>query len=327
MNSKNVRYAFSSSVAAAMLAGCGGSQPPIGAPGAMPQSRAIATHAGSGGSWMLPEAKSEELVYLAGDGKSYVVSYRTGKLVGMIDNGAGGVCSDANGNVFLTTPNAVYEYAHGGTTPIASFSVAGDTNSCSVDPATGNLAVTVFDGSGGYNVAIFKDASGPPTTYSDDIDLPYCGYDKNGNLFTDGFGSSGTALTELPAGGGSFENITVSPSIALDPGTVQWDGRYITVEGGAGEVKRPPVIYRLRVSGSGARVIGTTRLKLRRPHFTAQLSWIQGGAILAPFSSPGHGLASNFGVWPYPRGGKPLMFFKKFNSYLNGVTVSIVRAH
>jgi hypothetical protein len=28
-----------------LLAGCGGSQPPVGAPGAMPQSRAIATHA------------------------------------------------------------------------------------------------------------------------------------------------------------------------------------------------------------------------------------------------------------------------------------------
>jgi len=30
------RYALSSCVAAAMLAACGGSQPPIGAPGAMP---------------------------------------------------------------------------------------------------------------------------------------------------------------------------------------------------------------------------------------------------------------------------------------------------
>jgi len=51
------RYALSSCVAAAMLAACGGSQPPIGAPGAMPQSRAIVTHASRGGSWMLPEAK------------------------------------------------------------------------------------------------------------------------------------------------------------------------------------------------------------------------------------------------------------------------------
>lgn len=42
------RYSLSLSVGIAMLAGCGGSQPPIGAPGAMPQGPAIATHAARG---------------------------------------------------------------------------------------------------------------------------------------------------------------------------------------------------------------------------------------------------------------------------------------
>ncbi|MGA8098728.1 MAG: choice-of-anchor tandem repeat GloVer-containing protein [Candidatus Cybelea sp.] len=36
-------YAISSCVSAALLAGCGGSQPPIGAPGALPQTSALAT--------------------------------------------------------------------------------------------------------------------------------------------------------------------------------------------------------------------------------------------------------------------------------------------
>ena len=49
------RYVLCSCVAA-MLAGCGGSQPSIGA---MPQSRAIVARAGHGGSWMLPAAKSK----------------------------------------------------------------------------------------------------------------------------------------------------------------------------------------------------------------------------------------------------------------------------
>jgi hypothetical protein len=40
----------------ALFVGCGGSQPPIGAPGAMRQSHAIATHPERRGSWMLPEA-------------------------------------------------------------------------------------------------------------------------------------------------------------------------------------------------------------------------------------------------------------------------------
>ena len=34
-----------SSMAAAMLAGCGGSQPPVGAPGAMPQAFAVGSNA------------------------------------------------------------------------------------------------------------------------------------------------------------------------------------------------------------------------------------------------------------------------------------------
>lgn len=38
-------YALSFCAVATMLAGCGGLQPPIGAPGAMPQSRAVAMHA------------------------------------------------------------------------------------------------------------------------------------------------------------------------------------------------------------------------------------------------------------------------------------------
>ena len=39
------RYAFGATVVVAMLAGCGGTQPPIGVPGGMPQTLAIATHA------------------------------------------------------------------------------------------------------------------------------------------------------------------------------------------------------------------------------------------------------------------------------------------
>ena len=49
-------YAISSCVTAALLAGCGGSQPPIGAPGVMPQSRAVATHVDRG--WVVDAAAS-----------------------------------------------------------------------------------------------------------------------------------------------------------------------------------------------------------------------------------------------------------------------------
>jgi hypothetical protein len=52
-------------IAAAMLAGCGGSQTQSGAPGPMPQSRAIVSLAERGGSWMLPDAKKGRPLYVS----------------------------------------------------------------------------------------------------------------------------------------------------------------------------------------------------------------------------------------------------------------------
>lgn len=54
------RNTLISCVALALLAGCGGS-------GVMPQVRAISAHADRGGSWMLPEAKSDTLIYASND--------------------------------------------------------------------------------------------------------------------------------------------------------------------------------------------------------------------------------------------------------------------
>lgn len=63
------RYLLGCFAAAAMLAACGGSQPPTGASDTIHQSRAIAAHDVRGGSWMLPEANSSDLVYTS-DGSS-----------------------------------------------------------------------------------------------------------------------------------------------------------------------------------------------------------------------------------------------------------------
>jgi hypothetical protein len=56
------RYALNASAAAVFLAGCGGPQPPIGASGPMPQSRAVAAPSGS---WMLPEARAEDVLHIS----------------------------------------------------------------------------------------------------------------------------------------------------------------------------------------------------------------------------------------------------------------------
>ena len=162
------RYAFSISTTAAMLAGCGGSQPPIGAPDALSQSRAIATHAERGGSWMLPESKSRDLLYVssANNGSVYVYSYPQLKLVGTLsspNSTATGECVDKMGDVFITTTNeqqssTIYEYKHGGTQPVAELSEPGSGTGCAIDPKTGNLAV-----------ANISDSSNPSNPYFGDV--------------------------------------------------------------------------------------------------------------------------------------------------------------
>ena len=63
-------YALTGGVSVALLAGCGGSQPPIGALGTIPQTSAIATHADRGKSWMVemsPVAASASFLSVGND--------------------------------------------------------------------------------------------------------------------------------------------------------------------------------------------------------------------------------------------------------------------
>jgi hypothetical protein len=318
------RYALAFGAASVFLAGCGGSQPPIGAPGAMPQSRAAATGSNRSRSWMLPEHPNKagaQFLYVAGAGHSYVLSYPKGRLIGTIDSGAASTCADKSGNAFLTLDTSVTEYHNGGTTPTKTLEVGGTTVGCASDATTGNLAVT-FESSNG-NVAIFPDASGSPTVYHDNINALYCGYDSDGNLFVDGLTASAHfVLTELPKGGSTFKTITISPQITKLPGQVQWDGQYITVEGLFGGVKST-TIYRLQVSGSSANVVGTT--SLQGSGHAAALSWIKGSRVLVPFSTrSGKGSPNVVGVWNYPEGGKRIKLLKGFPNYpsLSGVSVT-----
>ncbi|MGA2760532.1 MAG: hypothetical protein ABSF08_09465 [Candidatus Cybelea sp.] len=319
-------------VAVAMLASCGGSQPPIGAPRAMPQTSAIAAYAERGKSWMLPEAKGEDLLYvtITGCPNTCVYSYPDGKLVGAINAGnGGGLCADAGGDVFVPSDgdsdkSVVYEFAHGQKQPIAALDVPGYfAASCSVDPTTGNLAVPFLcktSSCGNANaVAIYQGAKGQPTVYEDsnvEVFL-YCGYDDAGNLFADGSGGkSGFAFAELQEGATSFINLSVDQSIG-SPGQVQWDGSYITIQDEA----KPGSIYQMEVSGSTTTIVGVTKLK-GVTGYSGQ-SWIQGQAIIV--GSKPRGKRSNIGLWQYPTGGRAYQRINGFpkETRVYGLTVSV----
>ena len=62
------------SAALGMLVGCGGSQTPFGAPGAMQQGPAIATHAAHGNSWSPQGPRKGDLLYVSSS-RGYVYRY------------------------------------------------------------------------------------------------------------------------------------------------------------------------------------------------------------------------------------------------------------
>jgi WD40 repeat protein len=302
-----------------MLAGCGGSQPSIGAPGAMPQTLASATHADRDKSWMKPGSASGDLLYVAdGEGRAFVLTYPQGQLVGQLDfpsTNSGNICSDGDGDIFVPSGydgEEIWEYAHGGTQPIATLREdSGYPIACAVDPTTGNLAVTneinyPYKG----NVAIYAGAQGDPTYYSDsEIPNPiFCGYDNRGNLFIDG-----GPFAELPSGSGTFTNIKLNKHI-YQGGQVQWDSTYMTVAS-----RNANKIYRLQISGSTGKVVSATLLKGPGRHATSQ-SWIQGGTIIAPAGRND----DRVGIWNYPTGGKALTIVRLGRrAQVVGATVSV----
>jgi hypothetical protein len=267
---------------------------------------------------------SGALIYATGGcGGTCVLSYPQGKVVGALSTSASGVCADSSGNIFIPEYNQVLEYAHGGTSPIATLSLPGNNSrGCAVDPTTGNLAVVVY-GTSVSAVAIFSGARGQPSVYAPNISPTYCSYDDAGNLFVDGFANQAPGLSELPAGGSIFSGLSV-PGPVGDPGQIQWDGAYLTWASDYRASTSGETVSRLAIYGSQATIVGTTHL-LGIDRFAYQ-SWIYGNRIIIPYSN--HGRSSKtIGIWRYPKGGMETKrirdFPKKGGLRFQGLAVSV----
>jgi hypothetical protein len=283
----------------------------------------------------LMEARSREpasgtdLVYVSGQSKGgpgrgyvYVYSYPDGKQLGKLTGLflPTGECVDKTGNVFITNSGGdhIAEYAHGGTKPIALLKDPRvEPSDCAIDSTTGDLAVTNFQSvSDRGGVSIYKGAKGAPIVYSyKNIYYWYnCGYDDKGNLFVDGRDHAGKfRFAELPKSSNAFIAITLDKRLGF-PGSVQWDGKYITVED-----QSTSKIHRFVMTGKFGTEIGSTALGSATDVVE---SWITGSAVIGSNSD----LKGHYSIrfWRYPGGGQPTKIITGQKVAL-GVTVSLAQ--
>ncbi len=331
MNTSSFRDAAITFCASAiLLTACDGPQTVTARSGQLIPSR-IGVHGAR--SWIRPTASGQDLLYISSNdlGNVYVYTYPQGQLVGTLTGFIYpyGDCSDAAGDVFVvayTAPSmkssTIYEYAHGGTSPIATLSDPNVAVSCAVDPGTGNLAVA------GNGVAVYQHATGNPTIYSSaEFHFYNCAYGNRGILYlsaTNGHYGNQAQLVRLAKSSGNFEQISLSPK--LYSGTqwpsVQWHGGHLTVT--SNPFEKPITVYQLKVARNSATVVATTTLSDKRNNYYVGQTWIQGHTVVGlGFFKRDY---QNAYFWRYPRGGEPKGGVRKVGGvkqYLWGVTVSV----
>lgn len=311
---------LSSGLFVALLSGCTGTG--IQTPATVTQNPSDIRPDRSG-SWMLPEAKTEDLLYITNYSDVLAFSYPEGKLVGTLKGfvSAVGGCTDRKGDVFFTNfkPVTVYEYAHGGTKRIGSFpTTKAGTVGCAINPVNGDLAIT---GDTSY-VEIYKGAAGKPIILRDKKMFfgGFCTYDPSGDLFFAGYRLHPfdyPQLSELKFGAQTFLNIT--PNARLEgEASIQWDGRYLTALSFVPWPQGKPTIFQYSISGN--RATGVSNTPLDQPASTISQYMIGKDTIIIPNRSSKYGSKVLF--YHYPVGGEPYQSLKKLITDPRGGTLS-----
>jgi hypothetical protein len=183
---------------------------------------------------------------------------------------------------------------------------------CSVDPKTGDLAVTdVTSTVGGLgNVAVFTPSeqavsNGPPSrsfTAPNIYNYYRLGYDNRGNLWVDGLDSTQTTFefAKCPPGCAEAKPATLNQPITF-PGQVQWDNEHEWLEvNNVSNGIAPSVGYEFTMRGTKGTLAHTTPLK---GSGDVGETWqdLKNGKLIA--ADDGH---SEILIYNYPAGGEPL---------------------
>ncbi len=284
----------------AFLSGCAGSQG-----SALPPNVRSANAPMRGAS-----SSSGALLYVATKEGVLIATYPALKVIGSLPVSYAYplVCSDPNnGNVFVSESTDIVEYAHGGTTPIATLyppSGYGTLTGCAVNPATGDLAVgAVGTGTDQNAVLVYPGGQGNPTIYTDKYIrlFAYSAYDDAGNLFATVFARNGSyKLVELPAKSRQFKPIKIDQDLPYQ-NKLQWDGNYITLDDWNG-AHFGSTLYQVQVKGKYGTVVGSETL--HQSGVPASF-WIYNGSIISTFGRVKPRNDQAVALWNYPEGGYP----------------------
>ena len=251
-------------------------------------------------------AKSKTYEYIINDYGTYASIFdypKSDQQIGSITDVGGQGCTNVLYGYGKKTfwivagPGQITEYAVPMKELKALSDSVGNPSSCAMN-TSGDLAVGIlynYFGPGGGDIIIFKHASGSGTVMATPLSAEFFdGYDNKGNLFADGF-TGNFALVELPKGSRTFRTITTSNTVEF-PGSVQWDGTYLTVFD-----QYTDSTYRYTVSGTKATLKGT--VSLSGSSDCAQ-TWIATGIVYCAD-------AGDYGaeVFKYPAGGSPIAVF------------------
>ncbi|MBV9648310.1 MAG: hypothetical protein JO043_12645 [Candidatus Eremiobacteraeota bacterium] len=259
-----------------------------------------------GAAWMEPDSKSKRLLYISDvfGNVVYVFNYPKLTPAGVLTGFSQpeGLCTDQQGDVWVTSTldSQLIEYAHGAKTPKQTLKDPNQAPAdCSVDPKSGDLAVTnIIDNEGGPgSVSIYKNAAGKPKIYGDAAFSRefYLSYDDHGTIWVDGQDSNG-AFVYASFAHGTFTNVTLRGGVINDAGGVAFVDGHVTVgdQQGAGG-------YSIVYQTSGSTITGSTPL-LESSDVAEYL--IVNGEVLAVDA-----LSESLGFWPYPVGGTELRAF------------------
>jgi hypothetical protein len=271
----------------------------------------------------------QDLLYVSNaNGEVTVYRYWQHTLVGVLTDFTQpmGECADSRHNVYITDYAAkqIIEYAHGGSKPIKRFDDSPDSPyTCSVDLATGDLAVANDDGTSQQgNVAIWSGGSTEhKTTFTDSAlgNFIGCAYDASGNLLvTNGRGySTPASFAWLPNGGARLVNIKIPGPRTTDDwyyvSGIQWDGKYFVLDEG--------YAYRISLLHGQAYYVGYTSLDPTGGPYAIydNTPGEQGTQIVAGISGRSY---SSVNLYHYPAGGQPVNEITHAIDRPTGVVVS-----